>query len=36
MELLTQLKGFKFVTTSVLVFKNIDSEDKTKYDNWKA
>ena len=32
-ELLTQLKGFKFVTTLVLVFKKIESEDKTKYDN---
>ena len=30
-ELLTQLKGFKFVTTLVLVFKKIESEDKTKY-----
>ena len=27
-ELLTQLKGFKFVTTLVLVFKEIESEDK--------
>ena len=33
-ELLTQLKGFKFVITLVLVFKEIDSEDKTKYDNF--
>ena len=33
-ELLTQLKGFKFVTTPVLVFKNKESEDKTKYDNF--
>ena len=32
-ELLTQLKGFKFVTTLLLVFKKIESEDKTKYDN---
>ena len=31
-DLLTQLKGFKFVTTLVLVFKKIESEDKTKYD----
>ena len=31
-ELLTQLKGFKFVAT--LVFKKIESEDKTKYDNF--
>ena len=29
---MTQLKGFKFVTTLVLVFKKIESEDKTKYD----
>ena len=29
MELLTQLKGFKFLTTLVLVFKKIESEDKT-------
>ena len=34
MELLTQLKGFKFVTTLVLVFKKTESEDKTKYDNF--
>ena len=27
-ELLTQLKGFKFVTTLVLVFKKIESDDK--------
>ena len=33
-ELLTQLKGFKFVTTLVLVFKKIESEDKTNYDNF--
>ena len=33
-ELLTQLKGFKFVTTLVLVFKNIENTDKTKYDNF--
>ena len=30
-DLLTQVKGFKFVTTLVLVFKKIDSEDKRKY-----
>ena len=30
-ELLTQLKGFKFVTTFVLAFEKIESEDKTKY-----
>ena len=33
-ELLTQLEGFKFVTTLVLVFKKIESEDKTRYDNF--
>ena len=33
-ELLTQLEGFKFVTTLVLVFKKIESEDKTKYDKF--
>ena len=32
--LLTQLRGFKFVTTLVLVFKKIKSKDKTKYDNF--
>ena len=32
--LLTQLRGFKFVTTLVLVFKKIDSEDKAKYDKF--
>ena len=26
----TELRGFKFVTTLVLVFKKIESEDKTK------
>ena len=31
---LTHLKGFKFVTTLVLVFKKIENEDKTKYDNF--
>ena len=30
-DLLTQVKGFKFVTALVLVFKKIDSEDKRKY-----
>ena len=30
-DLLTQLKGLRFVTTIVLVFKKIESEDKTKY-----
>ena len=33
-DLLTQLKGFKFVTTLLLVFKKIESEDKTKYDTF--
>ena len=28
-ELLTPLKGFKLVTTLVLVFKKIENEDKT-------
>ena len=30
----SELRGFKFVTTLVLNFKNIKSEDKTKYDNF--
>ena len=33
-ELLIQSKGFKFVTALVLVFKKMQSEDKTKYDNF--
>ena len=33
-DVLTQLKGFKFVATLVLVFKKIESEDKTKYDTF--
>ena len=33
-SLLTQLKGFKFVTTLVLVFKKVESKDKRKYDNF--
>ena len=33
-DLLSQLKGFKLVTTLVLVFKKIESEDKTMYDNF--
>ena len=33
-ELLTWLKGFTFVTTSVLVFEKIESQDKTKCDNF--
>ena len=31
-DLLNQLKGFKFVTTLVLMFKKIESDDKTKSD----
>ena len=31
-DLLTGLKGFKFMTTIVLEFKKIESGDKTKYD----
>ena len=33
-ELMTQLLGFKFVATLVLVLKNIECEDKTKYDSF--
>ena len=33
-DLLTQLKGFRFVTTLALVFKKIENEVKTKYDNF--
>ena len=33
-ELLTQLRGFKLVTTLVLVFKKTKSKDKAKYDNF--
>ena len=33
-ELLNWLKGFTFVTTSVLVFEKIESQDKTKCDNF--
>ena len=33
-ELLPQLKSFKFVTAFVLVFKRIESEDKTKHDTF--
>ena len=32
MDLLSELKGFKFVTTLALVFKKIENEDKTKHD----
>ena len=31
---MTQLKGFEFVITLVLMFKKMESEDKTKYDNF--
>ena len=30
-EILTELRGFKFVTTLVLVFKKTEIDDKTKY-----
>ena len=33
-KLLSELRGFKFVTTLVLVLKKIESEDKTKYDRF--
>ena len=33
-KLLTQLKGFKFVTTLVLVFQKIESRVRTKYANF--
>ena len=33
-DLLTQLKDFKFVTTLYLVFKKIESEDQTKYEKF--
>ena len=33
-ELLNQLKGCKFVTTLVLMFKKIESKGKTKYYNF--
>ena len=33
---MSQLKGFKFVTTLVFGFKKIESKDKTKYDNFYA
>ena len=31
---MSKLRGFKFVATLVLVFKKIESEDKTKFDNF--
>ena len=33
-NLLSELRGFKFVTTLALVFKKIESEEKTKYDTF--
>ena len=33
-DLLSKLRGFKFLTTLVLAFKKIESQDKTKYDNF--
>ena len=33
-DLLTQLKGFKFARISFLVFKMIENEDETNYDNF--
>ena len=33
-KLLSELRGFKFVTSLVLAFKKIESEDKTKYDTF--
>ena len=32
MDLLAQLKGVKFMTTLVLVFKKIESKDASKYE----
>ena len=31
---MTHLKGFKFVTTLILVIKRIENDDKTKYDTF--
>ena len=33
-KILTELKGFKFVTTLVLKFKKIENNDKTKHDTF--
>ena len=33
-QLLSELRGFKLVTTPALVLKNIESENKTKYDTF--
>ena len=32
-KFLPELRGFKLVITLVFAFRNIESEDKTKYDN---
>ena len=32
--MLTELRRFKLVTTLVLVFKKMESEDKTKYETF--
>ena len=32
-KLISKIRGFKFVTTLALVFKKIESKDKTKFDN---
>ena len=31
---MTQLKGFKFLATMVLVFKKTENDNKTKYDDF--
>ena len=31
---MTELRGFKFVATLVLVFEKVESDDKTKYDTF--
>ena len=33
-EVLVQLRDFKFVTTLAVLFKKMESKDKTKYDNF--
>ena len=33
---MTQVRGFKFVTTLVSVFKKTESEDKTKYETFSS
>ena len=32
--MLAQLKGFRFMKTLFLMLKRVDSQDKTKYDNF--